>query len=156
MPGCRLTHHQKQHYHRVACRVGLSRTKKSAVAPGQPTFHQVLSTPSVQCVSEHQCEEEVRSNNSDADEPVAGVDGGERIVSGVDGGEHEGTHHFPRYNIDHPMFYRFENYLTGIDGGQRSPKTAREIAQMSVSTFDTPVARTAPIRTGPTSQIQIN
>ena len=40
----------------------------------------------------------------------------------------EGTRLFPRFDMCHPMFYRFEDYLMGIDGGERSEKTAKEIA----------------------------
>ena len=56
------------------------------------------------------------------DEEELGVGGPAR------GTEEEGTRLFPRYDIGLPMFVAFVRHLEGIDGGQRSAKTAKEIA----------------------------
>ena len=58
-----------------------------------------------------------------SDEPVA------RLA----GGKQEGTRHFPKCDTKHPLFYPFENYLTDIDRGLRSAKTAGEMS-FNVST----------------------
>ena len=29
-----------------------------------------------------------------------------------------GTRHFPTFDVEHPIFYRFERYLIGVDGGR--------------------------------------
>ena len=115
-----LTHQQRQAYLRMATRSDPPRIKKAKVPAGQTTLLQVLpsrtETTGGQCSSEPEHDEQ-ENVQSDRDEPV--MDEGDSLL--------EGTRHWPRYDINHPMFYRFQNYLTGIDGGQRSEKTAREI-----------------------------
>lgn len=49
-------------------------------------------------------------------------------------GSKEGTRKFPKFDTDLPIFLRFESYLTSIDGGMKSSKTAREIS-VDVSKF---------------------
>ena len=39
-----------------------------------------------------------------------------------------GTRLFPRFDIRHPVFYHFKNYLMGVDGGEKGDKTAHEVS----------------------------
>ena len=48
--------------------------------------------------------------------------------------EEGGTRNYPRFDMQHPSFIHFQRYLTGLDGGGRSEKTAREMA-VDVSKF---------------------
>ena len=51
----------------------------------------------------------------------------ESVGEAIGSSDMEGTRRFLKFDIKYPVFRRFESYLTGIDGGQRSDKTAREI-----------------------------
>ena len=48
--------------------------------------------------------------------------------------ETEGTRHYARFNIHHPSLMQFQKFLTGLDGGGRSEKTAGEMA-VDISKF---------------------
>ena len=60
--------------------------------------------------------EEVQEEASECEDPAESHD------------DCTGTRHFPRFDVQHPVFYRFEEYLTIVDGGDKSEKSAREIS----------------------------
>ena len=117
-----LTPEQRQAYLRMARRIEVSVSKKAKVSAGQSTLQQVFPTETDWTTGgcepepdpEHDEQEDVQSGR---DEPV--LDDSDSVA--------EGICHWARYDCSRPMFYRFEQYMSGIDGGQRSEKTAREI-----------------------------
>ena len=122
-----LSHQQKQYYLRVARRVdpSPSLTSKSS---GQPTLYKFVQTQSIDPREDH------RSDDDDVQMPRSDQPTAATAATPVVEQDLEGTRHFPKYNVDDPVFFRFQNYLTGIDGGMRCSKSACEIA-VDVSKF---------------------
>ena len=79
-------------------------------AKGQPTLPQLVNRPPP---NEPSDEEYYPTTNREA----AGI--GEQEAEG-------GTRHFPKFDLEH--LRGFEQYLLGIDGGNKSPKSAGEAA----------------------------
>lgn len=128
------------------------RRKTPLVCPSQPTLKEFVgSTPSsggtedgtagvgssMACAEREQPDDgggedrEVTDDDSTAVEQPSTEDDGLRVQLGKSEG---GTRNFPKFNTAHPSFWRFETYLTGIDGGSRSEKTAKEMS-VDVSKF---------------------
>ena len=74
---------------------------------GQPTLHQLVNRPSPNKPSS---DEEYYPTTTDRE--TAGI-GGEQEAEG-------GTRRFPKFDLEH--LRSFEQYLLGIDGGNKSPK----------------------------------
>ena len=74
---------------------------------GQPTLHQLVNRPSPNKPSS---DEEYYPTTTDQE--TAGI-GGEQEAEG-------GTRRFPKFDLEH--LRSFEQYLLGIDGGNKSPK----------------------------------
>ena len=119
-----LTPEQRQAYLRKARRIDPPQRKKGNVPAGNPTLKQLFASPIERSRKlEHDKQEETAFSDEDTPEFDEDVPEFDEDVSGM-----EGTRNWQRYDIGHPMFYRFQDYLKGIDGGQRSEKTAKEIA----------------------------
>ena len=120
-----LSMNQRSLYLRIAQRVDETR-RRVVVRRGQPTLDEILATVPPSYRNESEDEANVAEPGS-----VVGCGDAGSVTGGGYGGDndmqHEGTRHFPRYSLEHPIFYRFENFLIGIDGGQRCQKTGREI-----------------------------
>jgi hypothetical protein len=99
-----LTPKQRQRFLQVARRIGRPQSQLPHIRHGHD-LHQILCTA---------CEEE----------PAVPED-----VIEASENEEEGTRHFPLCDMCDLMFVSFGKYLRGIDGGQRSEKTAGEIAK---------------------------
>ena len=82
---------------------------------GQQTLHQLVNRPSPNQPSPDQPSP---NQPSPDDEETAGI-GGEQEAEG-------GTRRFPKFDMEH--LRGFEQYLLGIDGGSKSPKSAHEAA----------------------------
>ena len=116
-----LTPEQRQGYMRMARRIKGSVIRNAKVSAGQSTLHQVVPKWTTGG-SEPEPEHAEQEDEPVLDEPVLD----EPMLDDSDSVE-EGTRNWARYDCSHPMFFRFEQYLAGIDGGERSEKTAREI-----------------------------
>ena len=142
-----LSHIERQRYLRVAQRVDRPRQRGPADA-SQPTLTQVLprmmdarqSTAS-QCLPRSANAEQQGPANRNLQSNHLNTE--ERVGSESDDVEEEpqsdedpmledthmcGTRYFPRFDMDHPVFYRFKRYLMSVDGGEKCEKTAHEMA----------------------------
>jgi hypothetical protein len=153
VPGCRskpqkkLSQHLKykhpglpsnvrKHYLKVAQRV---EKPKSKVDGKQPTLVQVLSS-SKDCLQDTEAEVGDESRVAEMDDEnlvVEEVDDESRMVNEDEADEYLevsadenacGTRLFPRFDVENPVFYRFEQYLMSIDGGEKNEKSSREIS----------------------------
>ena len=93
------------------------RYRSTERSPGQRTLQQVLdrsaSLDSTLVESAPEVEEEVVEED-EQEEQEAAI-------------EEKGTRTYPCCDVNHPTFVRFHHYLTTIDGGARSEKTAKEM-----------------------------
>lgn len=129
-----LSPQKRQDYLRSARRVDVPKKKKTVPVPkGQPTIHTMFPVHSTKQTGEgdHKdnsgIEEDDENVQSDDDSNSPALHDAQVLVN-------EGTRKFPKFDIALPIFLRFESYLTSIDGGMRSSKTAREIT-IDVSKF---------------------
>ena len=63
--------------------------------------------------------------------------------------DQEGIRSWPRYDVRHAVFVRFKAYLMGLDGGQRSEKTAQEIVVDVSKCYTMHVEKPVPTPIGP-------
>ena len=138
-----LSHIERQRYLRIARRLDVPREKRP-VDVRQPTLTQVLprpadarqaNTPQVVPRMADGRQPTVSSasqpSRSNLEEPEADDDAEEEPAfpgTSEDDVFTSGTRHFPKFDVEHPVFYRFERYLMGLDGGDKCGKTAREMA----------------------------
>ena len=148
--------HRKAQFLRRAKRVPRSittkRTEVRALASNKPTSTQFLSpSTSADCyktvtkpttnasgdsaASENEVEKEMETEVAEGtrDYPQCDIEY-PQVNEEVETEEAEGTRHYPRYKMEHPMFLQFQRYLTGVDGGARSKKTALEMS-VDISKF---------------------
>ena len=137
-----LSHIEKQRYLKLARRVDKPRQKQHADAK-QPTLTQVLlSSQSRPLNLEERAtgEEDDASIEGEAAElevhPVSSDHQDDRFQDPTAYGddplhnptESGGTRNFPRFDVRHPIFYCFQDYLKSLDGGGKSDKTAHEMS----------------------------
>ena len=153
VPGCRskpqkkLSQHLKykhlglpsnvrKHYLKVAQRVEKPKSKEDGK---QPTLVQVLSS-SKDCLQDTEAEVGDESRIAEMDDEnlvVEEVNDESCMVNEDEADEYLevsadenacGTRLFPRFDVENPVFSRFEQYLMSIDGGEKSEKSSREIS----------------------------
>lgn len=94
---------RKKHFLKMAKRIPYVRQSTPKTDQRQPTLKQVLGS------GRHNLSPDEESGESDV------------MTQALT----EGTRHFPHFDMKHPSFV---HYLTGLDGGSRSEKTATEMA----------------------------
>ena len=153
-----LSRIERQRYLKVAQRVDRPRQRRPADA-SQPTLTQVVprmlearqSTASQSLPRSANAEQQsptnrnLQSNHLNAEERVGCEldDVKEEPQSDEDPILEDtimcGMRYFPRFHVDHPVFYCFKRYLMSVDGGEKFEKTAHDMAVDVSSISNMPV-----------------